>query len=150
MSKITALLACFLLLGTQDRKEQAFKLRREAIKLSDEGKRAGAIRLEKRALTLFKGLRDWENVAWSCNNLGFDSTSLGDSRSAVGHFATGLTSARKAGVAEVEDKILAKFIQSPIDIERMNPAMWRGSVHAAAYGAAQSGDMPRPHIQKSG
>ncbi len=40
-----------------------------------------------------------------------------------------------------EDKILAKFIQSPIDIERMNPAMWRGSVHAASYGAAQSGDM---------
>jgi phytoene dehydrogenase-like protein len=39
------------------------------------------------------------------------------------------------------DKILGQFIQSPIDIERMNPAMWRGSVHAAAYGAAQSGDM---------
>lgn len=40
-----------------------------------------------------------------------------------------------------EDKILGRFIQSPLDIERMNPAMWRGSVHAAAYGAAQSGDM---------
>ena len=40
-----------------------------------------------------------------------------------------------------EDKILGKFIQSPLDIERMNPAMWRGSVHAVAYGAAQSGDM---------
>ena len=40
-----------------------------------------------------------------------------------------------------EDKILGKFIQSPVDIERMNPAMWRGSVHAAAYGAAQVGDM---------
>jgi phytoene dehydrogenase-like protein len=39
------------------------------------------------------------------------------------------------------DKILGKFIQSPLDIERMNPAMWRGSVHAAAYGAAQSEDM---------
>ena len=44
-----------------------------------------------------------------------------------------------------EDKILGKFIQSPIDIERMNPAMWRGSVHAVAAGAAQSGDMrPAP------
>ena len=44
-----------------------------------------------------------------------------------------------------EDKILGKFIQSPLDIERMNPAMWRGSVHAAAYGAAQSGAMrPAP------
>lgn len=40
-----------------------------------------------------------------------------------------------------KEKILGKFIQSPIDIERMNPAMWRGSVHGAAYGAAQSGDM---------
>jgi phytoene dehydrogenase-like protein len=40
-----------------------------------------------------------------------------------------------------EDKILGRFIQSPLDIERMNPSMWRGSVHGAAYGAAQSGDM---------
>ncbi len=40
-----------------------------------------------------------------------------------------------------EDKILGKFIQSPIDIERMNPAMWRGSVHAAANEASQAGDM---------
>jgi phytoene dehydrogenase-like protein len=40
-----------------------------------------------------------------------------------------------------EDKILGRFIQSPIDIERMNPSMWRGSVHGAAYGAAQTGDM---------
>jgi phytoene dehydrogenase-like protein len=44
-----------------------------------------------------------------------------------------------------EDKILGKFLQSPIDIERMNPAMWRGSVHGFAYGAAQVGDMrPAP------
>jgi phytoene dehydrogenase-like protein len=28
-----------------------------------------------------------------------------------------------------KEKILAKFILSPLDIERMNPAMWRGSVH---------------------
>jgi phytoene dehydrogenase-like protein len=28
-----------------------------------------------------------------------------------------------------KDKILAKFLLSPIDIERMNPSMWRGSVH---------------------
>jgi len=40
-----------------------------------------------------------------------------------------------------DDKVLGKFIQSPIDIERMNPAMWRGSVHAVAAGAAQTGDM---------
>jgi phytoene dehydrogenase-like protein len=28
-----------------------------------------------------------------------------------------------------DDKILAKFLESPLDIERMNPAMWRGSAH---------------------
>lgn len=27
------------------------------------------------------------------------------------------------------DKVLGKFLESPLDIERMNPAMWRGSVH---------------------
>jgi phytoene dehydrogenase-like protein len=40
-----------------------------------------------------------------------------------------------------EDKILGEFILSPIDIERMNPSMWRGSVHGFSYGAAHSGDM---------
>jgi LSD1 subclass zinc finger protein len=29
-----------------------------------------------------------------------------------------------------KSKMLAKFLQSPIDIERMNPHMWRGGVHA--------------------
>ena len=28
-----------------------------------------------------------------------------------------------------KDKVLAKFLVSPLDIERMNPSMWRGSVH---------------------
>jgi phytoene dehydrogenase-like protein len=28
-----------------------------------------------------------------------------------------------------KDKVLAKVLLSPLDIERMNPAMWRGSVH---------------------
>ena len=28
-----------------------------------------------------------------------------------------------------KDKILARVLMSPLDIERMNPAMWRGSVH---------------------
>jgi phytoene dehydrogenase-like protein len=27
------------------------------------------------------------------------------------------------------DKVLGKFLESPLDIERMNPAMWRGSAH---------------------
>jgi len=39
------------------------------------------------------------------------------------------------------DKILGKFIESPLDIERMNPAMWRGSAHHGANNPAQSGAM---------
>ena len=37
------------------------------------------------------------------------------------------------------DKILGKFLESPLDIERMNPAMWRGSAHHGANNPAQSG-----------
>jgi phytoene dehydrogenase-like protein len=37
------------------------------------------------------------------------------------------------------DKIIGKFIQSPLDIERMNPGMWRGSAHAGASNSAQNG-----------
>jgi len=44
-----------------------------------------------------------------------------------------------------EDKILAKTIESPLDLERMNPHNWRGSCHAGASGPAQSGVMrPMP------
>ncbi len=39
------------------------------------------------------------------------------------------------------DKFLSKFIETPLDIERMNPAMWRGSAHAGANNLAQSGNM---------
>ena len=39
------------------------------------------------------------------------------------------------------DKVLSKFLESPLDIERMNPAMWRGSAHHGANNPAQSGDM---------
>lgn len=46
-------------------------------------------------------------------------------------FATNLT----------PDKFLAKFLESPLDIERMNPAMWRGSAHAGANNPAQGGSM---------
>jgi phytoene dehydrogenase-like protein len=37
---------------------------------------------------------------------------------------------RRAAPNLTADKILGKFLESPLDIERMNPAMWRGSVHA--------------------
>ncbi len=36
------------------------------------------------------------------------------------------------------DKILAKFLESPLDIERMNPSMWRGSAHMGANTPGQA------------
>jgi phytoene dehydrogenase-like protein len=39
------------------------------------------------------------------------------------------------------DKFLGKFIESPLDIERMNPSMWRGSTHGGAMSPAQTGNM---------
>lgn len=37
------------------------------------------------------------------------------------------------------DKFLGKFIESPLDIERMNPSMWRGSTHGGAMIPSQTG-----------
>ncbi|HVA93647.1 MAG TPA: NAD(P)/FAD-dependent oxidoreductase [Candidatus Dormibacteraeota bacterium] len=39
------------------------------------------------------------------------------------------------------DKFLGKFLESPLDIERMNPSMWRGSIHGGARIPAQDGNM---------
>jgi phytoene dehydrogenase-like protein len=38
-----------------------------------------------------------------------------------------------------EDKILARFVESPVDLERMNPHNWHGSYHAGAADPSQSG-----------
>jgi phytoene dehydrogenase-like protein len=44
-----------------------------------------------------------------------------------------------------DDKILARFVESPLDLERMNPHFWHGSAHAGAQSAAQVGAMrPMP------
>jgi phytoene dehydrogenase-like protein len=40
-----------------------------------------------------------------------------------------------------EDKILARFIESPLDLERMNPHFWRGSAHGGAQSPSQLGAM---------
>jgi phytoene dehydrogenase-like protein len=40
-----------------------------------------------------------------------------------------------------EDKILARVIDSPLDLERMNPHNWHGSCHGGAQNAAQSGPL---------
>ena len=39
------------------------------------------------------------------------------------------------------DKFLGKFLESPLDIERMNPSMWRGSTHGGAMIPSQTGSM---------
>ena len=40
-----------------------------------------------------------------------------------------------------EDKILARTIESPLDLERMNPHNWHGSCHAGGSNPSQSGAM---------
>jgi len=40
-----------------------------------------------------------------------------------------------------DDKILARTIESPLDLEKMNPHNWHGSCHAGASSASQSGAM---------
>ena len=50
------------------------------------------------------------------------------------------------------DKILAKFLESPLDIERMNPAMWRGSAHHGDRRLPQfaSYKLPIPGLYQTG
>jgi phytoene dehydrogenase-like protein len=44
-----------------------------------------------------------------------------------------------------DDKILGRFIQSPLDLERMNPHNWHGSCHAGAQSPSQAGALrPMP------
>jgi phytoene dehydrogenase-like protein len=44
-----------------------------------------------------------------------------------------------------DDKILACFAESPLDLERMNPHFWHGSAHAGAQSASQTAAMrPMP------
>ena len=40
-----------------------------------------------------------------------------------------------------DDKILARFVMSPIDLERKNPSFWHGCIHAGASDPSQSGAM---------
>jgi phytoene dehydrogenase-like protein len=40
-----------------------------------------------------------------------------------------------------DEKILARVVESPLDLERMNPHNWRGSCHGGAQNAAQSAHM---------
>ena len=44
-----------------------------------------------------------------------------------------------------DDKVLKKFVMSPLDLERKNPSFWHGSIHGGASDPSQSGAM-RPMV----
>jgi len=48
---------------------------------------------------------------------------------------------RKFSPNLTDDKILARVIDSPLDLERMNPHNWHGSCHGGAQDAAQAGPL---------
>jgi phytoene dehydrogenase-like protein len=56
-----------------------------------------------------------------------------------------LKSLRRYAPNMTGDKILARFITSPRDLERMNPHFWHGSAHAGAQSASQVAAM-RPML----
>jgi phytoene dehydrogenase-like protein len=56
-----------------------------------------------------------------------------------------LNALRRLAPNLTDDKILGRYIVSPIDLERLNRHFWRGSAHAGYDGPGQSGDMrPAP------
>jgi len=48
---------------------------------------------------------------------------------------------RKFSPNLTDDKILARIVESPLDLERMNPHNWHGTCHGGAQDAAQSGPL---------
>jgi phytoene dehydrogenase-like protein len=75
---------------------------------------------------LKEGPKHWDQIKNEVSDAYFDY---------LGRFARNLT----------KDKILARFVESPLDLERMNPHFWHGSAHAGAQNAAQTGAM-RPML----
>lgn len=78
------------------------------------------------------------------------------------HVADGvLKNLQRYAPSFTKDKILAEVFLSPRDLEKMNPAFWRGSIHAGDYSPAQMGDnrpvkgwsnyrMPIPGLYQTG
>jgi phytoene dehydrogenase-like protein len=48
---------------------------------------------------------------------------------------------RKFSPYLTDDKILARVVESPLDLERRNPHNWQGSCHGGAQNAAQAGPL---------
>jgi phytoene dehydrogenase-like protein len=71
---------------------------------------------------LREGPRHWDEIKEQVSQANLDF---------LRRFATNLT----------DDKILARVVESPLDLERMNPHNWRGSCHGGAQNIAQSASM---------
>ena len=71
---------------------------------------------------LAEGPQHWDDIKEQVSQANLDH---------LRRFATNLT----------DDKILARVVESPLDLERMNPHNWRGSCHGGAQNAAQSANM---------
>ena len=52
-----------------------------------------------------------------------------------------LSTLRRLAPNLTDDKILARVVESPLDLERMNPHNWHGSCHGGAQNVAQSASM---------
>lgn len=52
-----------------------------------------------------------------------------------------LATLRKLAPNLTDDKILARYVISPLDMERLNPHFWKGSAHSGYDGAGQTDDM---------
>jgi phytoene dehydrogenase-like protein len=52
-----------------------------------------------------------------------------------------LNTLRRLAPNLTDDKILGRYIVSPVDLERLNRHFWHGSAHAGYDGPGQSGDM---------
>jgi phytoene dehydrogenase-like protein len=71
---------------------------------------------------LAEGAAHWDEIKEEVSQANLD---------ALRRFAPNLT----------DDKILARMVESPLDLERMNPHNWRGSCHGGAQNVAQSASM---------
>ena len=55
--------------------------------------------------------------------------------------AASLDHLRRCAPNMTEDKILASYVKTPLDIERTNPHMWHGTIHGGDRGLAHGGEM---------
>jgi phytoene dehydrogenase-like protein len=55
--------------------------------------------------------------------------------------ATSLEHLRRCAPNMTDDKVLATYVKTPLDIERTNAHMWHGTIHGGDRGLAHGGEM---------